>query len=236
MTSAGGRGNRFCGSQFISPWTLSRTSHSTNSSLSIAWSPYIWLRPPCMRLRWRMAYWYQMLLTDIYIYIYISVRKFVVLEDQFTNPWPCPQTSSPCPRALSPYPCHGTLSPYHCPRGSSPYPCPRVLSPWQLHLFRSYVFNMLESYRFHYTAEIPVLTCCVWNNVVYHWNSLTVSAGLKYTSHWATESEAPCKFYCNNVIISIYTAPCGLQELWFFVRIGSIRFQASCRKRRLNQG
>ena len=31
-------------------------------------------------------------------------------------------------------------------------------------------------------------------------------------------------------------APCGLRELWFFVRIGPIRFLAGCRKRRLNQG
>ena len=32
------------------------------------------------------------------------------------------------------------------------------------------------------------------------------------------------------------SAPCGLRELWFFVRIGPIRFLAGCRKRRLNQG
>ena len=31
-------------------------------------------------------------------------------------------------------------------------------------------------------------------------------------------------------------AQCGLRELWFFVRIGPIRFLAGCRKRRLNQG
>ena len=32
------------------------------------------------------------------------------------------------------------------------------------------------------------------------------------------------------------SAPCGLRELWFFVRIGPICFLAGCRKRRLNQG
>ena len=31
-------------------------------------------------------------------------------------------------------------------------------------------------------------------------------------------------------------APCRLRELWFFVRIGPIRFLAGYRKRRLNQG
>ena len=30
--------------------------------------------------------------------------------------------------------------------------------------------------------------------------------------------------------------PCGLRELWFFVRIGPICFLARCRNRRLNQG
>ena len=30
--------------------------------------------------------------------------------------------------------------------------------------------------------------------------------------------------------------PCGLRELWFFVRLGPICFLAGCRKRRLNQG
>jgi len=30
-------------------------------------------------------------------------------------------------------------------------------------------------------------------------------------------------------------APCGLRELWFFVRIVLIRFLAGCRKRRLNR-
>jgi len=32
-----------------------------------------------------------------------------------------------------------------------------------------------------------------------------------------------------------HVAPCGLRELWFFVRIGPIRFLAGCHKRRLNQ-
>ena len=36
--------------------------------------------------------------------------------------------------------------------------------------------------------------------------------------------------------VSLMTAPCGFRELWFFVRIGPIRFLAGCRKRRLNQG
>ena len=35
---------------------------------------------------------------------------------------------------------------------------------------------------------------------------------------------------------SLFYAPCGLRELWFFVRIGPIRFLTGCRKRRLNQG
>jgi len=34
----------------------------------------------------------------------------------------------------------------------------------------------------------------------------------------------------------IFKGLCGLQALWFFVRIGPIRFLAGCRKRRLNQG
>ena len=34
---------------------------------------------------------------------------------------------------------------------------------------------------------------------------------------------------------SLLDAPCGLRELWFLVRIGTIRFLAGCRKRRLNQ-
>jgi len=39
------------------------------------------------------------------------------------------------------------------------------------------------------------------------------------------------------VFIMTLFAPCGLQELWFFlVRIGRIRFLAGCCKRRLNQG
>jgi len=40
----------------------------------------------------------------------------------------------------------------------------------------------------------------------------------------------------NEHYVTVLRAPCGLRELWFFVRIGPIRFLAGCRKRRLNQG
>ena len=55
-------------------------------------------------------------------------------------------------------------------------------------------------------------------------------------SHWPVASTI-CDPACIHPSRSLdLDAPCGLRELWFFVRISPIRFLAGCRKRRLNQG
>ena len=65
------------------------------------------------------------------------------------------------------------------------------------------------------------LLCCWWDCKVTDLHSTIASA-----------------LHCRplHLHLSSVAAPCGLRELWFFVRIGPICFLAGCRKRRLNQG
>ena len=100
-----------------SPWKFSGTLHSANCHLCmITWRP----PPPCMRLRWRIAY---LLNTDanfqVYVLCFIAHLLFLFL-------WQIIEIKYQLLSSL-----HTHLSP--CPQASSPCPCPRAISPWLQH-------------------------------------------------------------------------------------------------------
>jgi len=102
--------------------------------------------------------------------------------------------------------------------------CVLVTARWLVVVMLSYR-NRSNSFRRSFTARKPVKFICLLEVVAIGWIEIETHTDKTHSKYNGT-----------TVMKSDSWAPCGLRELWFFVRIGPIHFLAGCRKKRLNQG